>query len=155
MLAFASEVHCKVQGVLRHARQYLPGNRMGTTTAAAARAPQQQQQQHERVRLAVVGDVHGQWSPADAAALQALRADAVLWVGECAAAIQPAGLRSTSFNIPRAPLARAGDIGNEDVGLVQQIAALVSQGWGVRACTHDQCSCYGRPLTSCSVVHAG
>lgn len=105
MLAFASEVHCKAQGVLRHARQYLPGNGTVTTAAAAARAPQQleladhhhhHQQQHERVRLAVVGDVHGQWGPADVAALKALRADAVLWVGECTAAIQPAGLRSTS-----------------------------------------------------------
>jgi hypothetical protein len=36
----------------------------------------------ERVRLAVVGDVHGQWSAADAAALTALAPDAVLFVGE-------------------------------------------------------------------------
>ena len=37
----------------------------------------------KRVRLAVVGDMHGQWTAADAAALRALQADAVLWVGEC------------------------------------------------------------------------
>lgn len=50
------------------------------------------------VRLAVVGDVHGQWCPdRDAAALQALHADFTLFVG---------------------------DFGNERVPLVRQIAEL-------------------------------
>lgn len=50
------------------------------------------------VRFAVVGDVHGQWCPnRDAAALHALNADMTLFVG---------------------------DIGNEKVTLVQQIADL-------------------------------
>lgn len=64
-----------------------------SAAVAAADAP--------RVSVAVVGDCHGLWGPADAAALQALQADAVLFVG---------------------------DIGNEDVELVQQIAALVGVG---------------------------
>lgn len=51
----------------------------------------------EAVQIAIVGDIHSQWSDADAEALQSLAIDLVLFVG---------------------------DIGNEDLALVQQIAAL-------------------------------
>ena len=49
------------------------------------------------ITVAVVGDIHDQWSEADGHALKALAVDLVLFVG---------------------------DIGNEAVGLVRQIAAL-------------------------------
>lgn len=49
------------------------------------------------ITIAIVGDVHGQWSHADTSALISLRADLVLFVG---------------------------DFGNEDVSIVQQIAAV-------------------------------
>lgn len=86
-----------------------------------------------RVRLAVVGDVHGQWSPADAAALKVLQADAVLWVGEFPADLSTlvvgwcmvVGAVDAPTCLSVCMCVYAGDIGNEDVGLVQQIAALV------------------------------
>lgn len=49
------------------------------------------------LRLALIGDVHGAWSPADAAALRWLAPDAALFVG---------------------------DFGNEDVGVVKAVASL-------------------------------
>lgn len=49
------------------------------------------------VQIAIVGDVHQQWNADDAAALQALQVDLVLFVG---------------------------DFGNEDLAMVEQIAAL-------------------------------
>lgn len=51
----------------------------------------------QSVSIAIVGDVHQQWGPADEAALQALAVDLVLFVG---------------------------DFGNEDLAVVEQIAAL-------------------------------
>lgn len=63
----------------------------GSANAAAAAAS-------SRLRLAVVGDVHGQWcSVRDAAALEVLQPDVTLFVG---------------------------DIGNENVALVTDIASL-------------------------------
>lgn len=96
----------------------LAGTAAAVATAggnANSRQPQEQSQSvmsrsSKRVRLAVVGDIHGQWGPADAAALRALEADAVLWVG---------------------------DIGNEDVGLVQQIAELAVGQKAVILGNHD------------------
>jgi hypothetical protein len=75
----------QVIGLAQQARQLLPSRRdvsssAAQTTAVATSATTNRQL--KRVRLAVVGDVHGQWGPADAAALKALQADAVLWVGE-------------------------------------------------------------------------
>lgn len=103
------------------------------------------------VRLAVVGDVHGQWTPADAACLRFLAPDAVLWVGEselppsllpppthtlviCSGGAPHPALACALCAVGVVQLYRwfsvcavyAGDIGNEDVSLVQQIAALVS-----------------------------
>jgi hypothetical protein len=71
-------------GLAQQARQHLPGRRGVSSTAqsTAVATAATTNKQLKRVRLAVVGDVHGQWGPADAAALKALQADAVLWVGE-------------------------------------------------------------------------
>ncbi len=76
--------------------------------------------------VAVVGDIHDQWSDADGQALKALAVDLVLFVG---------------------------DIGNEAVELVQQIAALdlpkavilgnhdawySATDWGRKKCPYDR-----------------
>jgi hypothetical protein len=66
-------------------RSYQTCRGVRATSAVAATAVAKHQQQPEAsnmVRLAVIGDVHGQWTPADAACLRLLAPDAVLWVGE-------------------------------------------------------------------------
>lgn len=78
------------------------------------------------ITVAVVGDIHDQWSEADGKALKALAVDLVLFVG---------------------------DIGNEAVGLVHQIAALdlpkavilgnhdawySATDWGRKKCPYDR-----------------
>lgn len=78
------------------------------------------------ITIAVVGDIHDQWSEADGEALKSLAVDLVLFVG---------------------------DIGNEAVGLVKQIAALdipkavilgnhdawySATEWGRKKCPYDQ-----------------
>jgi uncharacterized protein (TIGR04168 family) len=78
------------------------------------------------ITVAVVGDIHDQWSEADGQALKALAVDLVLFVG---------------------------DIGNEAVGLVRQIAALdlpkavilgnhdawySATDWGRKKCPYDR-----------------
>jgi uncharacterized protein (TIGR04168 family) len=82
--------------------------------------------QKRSVTIAVVGDIHDQWSAADEQALQALAVDLVLFVG---------------------------DIGNEAVDLVRQIAALdlpkavilgnhdawySATDWGRKKCPYDR-----------------
>lgn len=143
----------QMHSLIQYFRRHLPSTGAVQTRAAKSQhkldqdRPVWKQKQNGRVRLAVVGDVHGQWTPADAAALRLLAADAVLWVGEwqhiskclgsspdschqscrghsmgyclSSSALQHSSLSFYNHN-------PAGDIGNEDVGLVQQIAALVS-----------------------------
>jgi uncharacterized protein (TIGR04168 family) len=82
--------------------------------------------EHRSITLAIVGDIHDQWSEADAAALRALSVDLALFVG---------------------------DIGNEAVDLVKQIAALdlpkavilgnhdawySATDWGRQKCPYDR-----------------
>lgn len=93
----ACDVH--MHSLIQYIRRHLPSS--GTVQTRAAKSAEQKvdqdrlvPKQNGRVRLAVVGDVHGQWTPADAAALRILGADAVLWVGE-------SQLASSAEHMPR------------------------------------------------------
>lgn len=66
-------------------------------TPARAPLPRLARATHRALRVAIVGDVHGAWSPSDAAALAFLAPDAALFVG---------------------------DFGNEDVETVKSVAAV-------------------------------
>jgi hypothetical protein len=89
VLRVPTRTACGVQmhSLIQYLRRHIPGTIAVQTRAAKSGHKLDQDRlvpkQHGRVRLAVVGDVHGQWTPADAAALRLLAADAVLWVGEC------------------------------------------------------------------------
>ena len=83
----------------RAGRDTLPLPPMPTPMPTPARAPLPRlaRATHRALRVAIVGDVHGAWSPSDAAALAFLAPDAALFVG---------------------------DFGNEDVETVKSVAAV-------------------------------
>lgn len=80
------------------------------------------------ITLAVVGDVHNQWSAADGKALEALGVDLVLFVGDIGNESVDLVRQISTLNIPKAVI-----LGNHD-------AWYSATDWGRKKCPYDRAS---------------
>lgn len=80
----------------------------------------------EKIKIAIVGDVHEQWESADDQALLSLGVDLVLFVGDFGNESLPIVRAITSLEIPKACV-----LGNHD-------AWFTATDWGRQKCPYDQ-----------------
>ena len=82
--------------------------------------------QNKAITIAVVGDVHDQWETADNDALEGLKVDLVLFVGDFGNESVPVVRKISQLSIPKAVI-----MGNHD-------AWYTASGWGRKKCPYDR-----------------
>ncbi|MGK7881173.1 MAG: TIGR04168 family protein [Crocosphaera sp.] len=82
--------------------------------------------QNKAITIAVVGDVHDQWETADNDALEGLKVDLVLFVGDFGNESVPVVRKISQLSVPKAVI-----MGNHD-------AWYTASGWGRKKCPYDR-----------------
>lgn len=82
--------------------------------------------QNKAITIAVVGDVHDQWETADNDALEGLKVDLVLFVGDFGNESVPVVRKISRLSVPKAVI-----MGNHD-------AWYTASGWGRKKCPYDR-----------------